>query len=120
MTSPNTNIGGGRPLTFCTACKKVDDHPKHQVFGTIDDVAPHITCCAARGCPDGSCDIVSRNAKGKSGQQLLALIQAESDETVGLIAALPRERREFTLASLDQNLHGGLVGGPVALSGADR
>lgn len=43
----------------CDDCHAVDDAGHHQVaFGTADGlevVSRHFRCCAAAGCPDGSC-----------------------------------------------------------------
>lgn len=44
----------------CSECHAIDDLPHHQVVVPADGgmavESRHFACCAARGCPDGSCD----------------------------------------------------------------
>lgn len=102
MPLPSTNH------RFCPVCSRVDDLPRHQIAGTVDNVAPHLDCCASVGCPDGSCPIVTRNKGRKTGDSFRALIAEENDETQKLLAKRPPEVAQFTLDDVDQNVHGGL------------
>lgn len=71
MAPSDTLIGGDRPVTFCPACKKADDHPKHLRFEDGPDMGRHMDCCRAGGCPDGSCDVVTAGAEELRGVELL-------------------------------------------------
>jgi hypothetical protein len=56
-----------RALRECDECKTVDDLGHHQVVvpggdGSMTVVSRHFRCCAANGCPDGSCDVILRGA----------------------------------------------------------
>lgn len=56
---------------FCDACGQVDDHP-HAIHCMPDGVIRdrHIDCCAAAGCPEGTCDQVeAANLKAAKGSQ---------------------------------------------------
>ena len=56
----------------CTACGQVDDHPRHtDGFG---DQMRHLDCCAAAGCPDGSCDSILAKAGGARGAELISFL----------------------------------------------
>jgi hypothetical protein len=49
-----------RVLRECDECHAVDDKPHHQVAVPVEGVGlvvegRHFGCCAARGCPDGTC-----------------------------------------------------------------
>jgi hypothetical protein len=55
-----------RVPSACDECGETDDLPRHHVM-IADPQAPpdglrvvsrHFRCCAARGCPDGSCDTI--------------------------------------------------------------
>jgi hypothetical protein len=105
------------PDRYCPVCSQVDDHPRHQIAGTVDNIAPHMDCCASVGCPDGSCDVVTRNKGKKTGDAFRKLISDEHGETRKLLA---KQARQFTVGQVDQNVHGGFVAGPVELRGADR
>lgn len=76
------NIGGGRLIHFCEAadCRQADDHPRHHAVlanGTVQ--TRHLDCCAAAGCPDGSCNVIIDHAGDKRGGDLLAHILEHGD-----------------------------------------
>jgi hypothetical protein len=55
----------GRTLRECDECHEVDDEGHHQVVspdasGALAVASRHFRCCAATGCPDGSCDAIQR------------------------------------------------------------
>ncbi len=104
------NIGDGRPVRFCPLCQQADDHPRHEIAGTVNNVAPHMDCCAAFGCPDGSCPVLTRDKGRKVGAAFLAQIRDNQDETQRLLEERPAEVRHFTVADVDTNVHGGFVG----------
>lgn len=85
---PDTSvIGDGRPRRFCPACEQVDDHPRHVIEdGGDPKVALHMDCCRARGCPDGTCDIITAGAESLRGAKLLAHIQGLDHAPDGAIA----------------------------------
>lgn len=67
------NIGDGRPQRLCEECGQIDDHPRHMVAspdGTGEQIK-HLDCCAAAGCPDGTCPDLLDGADGKTGADLL-------------------------------------------------
>jgi hypothetical protein len=68
------NIGDGRPIRLCDVCGGMDDHPRHMVASPdgADEQIRHLDCCAAAGCPDGTCDALLENYTGSSGADLLA------------------------------------------------
>lgn len=41
-------------------------------------VVKHMDCCAADGCPDGSCDSILKESKGKKGAQLVKFLTKEN------------------------------------------
>lgn len=51
--------GQVRAQRECDECHETDDLPHHQVVvqdeGGLRMVSRHFECCAARGCPDGTC-----------------------------------------------------------------
>ncbi len=100
------------PVRFCTVCKKADDHPRHDVWGTDPNVAPHMDCCASVGCPDGSCDVLVRAKADKRGDGFRAQItgQAFAAKTVELLEERDEATRTFTYADLDQTVHGSVAG----------
>jgi hypothetical protein len=57
-----------RELRECDGCHQVDDQPHHQVVVPGDDglmtVGRHFACCAAAGCPDGTCDAMTGAQSG--------------------------------------------------------
>ncbi len=104
------NIGDGRPLKYCPLCYQRDDHPKHEIAGTVNSVAPHMDCCAAFGCPDGSCPILTRDKGRKTGAAFLDLIDGQQRESQRLLEERPADVRHFTIQDVDTNVHGGFVG----------
>lgn len=123
--------GPAAPIRFCPVCKVADDHPRHDIFGTDPNVAPHMDCCAKSGCPDGSCDVIvwiaasADDPKGPAGphgdtpkgDNLRAFIV--SKETQKVIFPLLDERddatKHFTHADLDQSVHGSVTQSVVQL-----
>jgi hypothetical protein len=105
------------PDRYCPVCSQVDDHPRHQIAGTVDNVAPHMDCCAQVGCPDGTCDVLVRNKGKKTGDAFRSLIADEHKETRQL---LDTKARRLMRGDVDPAVHGGFVAGPIELRGADR
>lgn len=63
----------GRP---CSTCGGFDDHPRHvHVDANGVDHVKHLDCCAADGCPTGTCAPQLEGAKGATGAKLLAHIR---------------------------------------------
>lgn len=116
MTTPD------QPVRFCPVCKQADDHPRHDFWGTDPNVAPHMDCCAARTCPDGSCDIVIRDKGNLSGDAFREQITSEAfaAETQELLDQRDPATASFTYDDLDPAVHGAVVAGPTELRGADR
>lgn len=59
----------GRALRECDECHGIDDLGHHQVAVPGEDggmvvTSRHFGCCAASGCPDGTCDVILRGASG--------------------------------------------------------
>ncbi len=66
MTSP---AAAPRAVRVCDGCGQADDLPHHQVARPTENglevESLHMACCAARGCPDGSCNrILTGSAPG--------------------------------------------------------
>ena len=66
MAVAGDKLPNGRTLRECDQCHAVDDKGHHQVAvpgaGGLVVVSRHFECCAANGCPDGSCaEILSRS-----------------------------------------------------------
>jgi hypothetical protein len=62
-------------LRSCDVCHAADELPRHiQAVVTGDpsqEFVRHFACCAAVGCPDGSCNaIVAEASSGESGPGL--------------------------------------------------
>ena len=56
-----------RALRECDECHEVDDASHHQVVvpdavGDLVVASRHFRCCAATGCPDGSCNAILTGA----------------------------------------------------------
>lgn len=101
-----------RPIRFCSICRQADDHPRHDIWGTDPNVAPHMDCCASRGCPDGSCDVIVGRASEVRGEELRSLITDDSfaEETNALLDERDDTTRNFRLGDLDQSVHGSVQG----------
>lgn len=106
MTTP------AAPIRFCSVCKQADDHPRHDVWGTDPNVAPHLDCCASVGCPDGSCDVLIRNKGDKVGEAFAKSLGSASfaEKSAELLDARDDTTRTFYLADLDQAVHGSVQG----------
>lgn len=63
-----------RPIRFCPLCKLADDHPRHTRYDDDPNVARHMDCCRAAGCPDGSCPIVTEGGENLKGNDLVAYL----------------------------------------------
>lgn len=55
----------------CDVCHQVDDHPRHS---TYEGAMRHMDCCAAAGCPDGSCDSILAQAGDARGADLISFL----------------------------------------------
>lgn len=55
-----------RAMRECDECHEVDDLGHHQVVvqddGGLRMISRHIACCAALGCPDGTCPSIQTGA----------------------------------------------------------
>ena len=69
------NIGEGRIVTFCPACRQADDHPKHVLTTDPEGIGLHMDCCRDRGCPSGACDVILDGATPGPGKPMLAHVQ---------------------------------------------
>lgn len=75
---PGHRDPGHRIERDCAECRKVDDHPRHSHWTVregqhvIED--RHVDCCAAAGCPDGSCDRVLAEHGPARGLALVAAL----------------------------------------------
>lgn len=113
MTSPTVE-----PLArFCPVCRKVDDHPRHDFYLTDPAVAPHFQCCAAKGCPDGSCPIIVAGREDARGEALRKAIEKDQDKIQKALDARDEQTRTFTLADLRPEVHGAVVASPTILTG---
>lgn len=127
MTEP----APANPTRFCPVCKVADDHPRHDIFGTDPNVAPHMDCCAASGCPDGSCDVnvwiaasadQPKGAAGKVGyfptgdsfRNFLTDVN-NRDVLAPLLAPDSEYLKQFTHADIDQGVHGVIMQAYVTL-----
>lgn len=58
--------GQQRAQRECDECHVVDDLGHHQVVIQGEDglrmISRHLACCAASGCPDGTCDALRTGA----------------------------------------------------------
>lgn len=58
-------------MRSCDVCGRTDDGPMHTTAvlnGSFPETTRHFACCAATGCPDGSCDkIMAEAASGSPG-----------------------------------------------------
>ena len=103
-----------RPVRACDVCGQVDDHPRH-VIGVAEGGVPsddvidkiikagasgaairqvmdpattirHMDCCAAAGCPDGSCNAIhaaAGNDKPLTGEKLLKHLNSDAVSKIG-------------------------------------
>lgn len=61
------------PIRPCHACGAYDDHPRHvHAGGPSGDQLMHLDCCAAAGCPGGTCPPQIKGANGATGDKLRA------------------------------------------------
>lgn len=85
------------PVRFCPLCQQADDHPRHVIAQAGDNsVARHLDCCRDAGCPDGSCDIVLREAGAKAGTTGDALRKKLTALDADAVRAALDERDEAT------------------------
>jgi hypothetical protein len=100
------------PIRFCSICRQADDAPRHDIWGTDPNVAPHMDCCASVGCPDGSCDVITRTQGEARGDEFRAMITAPEfqEETAALLDERDDATRNFRLGDLDQSVHGSVQG----------
>ncbi len=103
------------PVRFCPVCETADDHPRHDFHLTDPRVAPHMDCCADVGCPDGSCPILVRDKRKRTGDDFRALLVKPTAATTKLLDARDAATRHFTLDDLKPAVHGAVVAGPTIL-----
>lgn len=114
MTSPTAE-----PLArFCPVCKQVDDHPRHDFYLTDPAVAPHLDCCASKGCPDGSCPIIVETSQGsKRGAAFGEQIGKDVDKIRRALDKRDDATKHFTLADLRPEIHGAVIAAPTVVTG---
>jgi hypothetical protein len=61
-----------RPVRGCDICRIADTDPRHVVDIGDSNQVRHLDCCREAGCPDGSCDEVTRGVEDLRGAELLA------------------------------------------------
>lgn len=129
MTQPETVES---PVRFCPLCKVADNHPRHDIFGTDPQVAPHMDCCSSHGCPDGSCDVnvwIAASADGgqagpkgqfPTGDNLRGfLTHSGNRETLDpLLAPDSPHLKQFTMDDVSNTVHGAVIQQFVALKPA--
>lgn len=119
------------PIRFCSVCKIADDAPRHDIFGTDPNVAPHMACCAKTGCPDGSCDVIvwiaaaADQPKGPAGPagevpqgdkfREFIVDNASQKVLVPLLDERDDVTKHFTHSDLDQSIHGSITQSVVNL-----
>jgi len=61
-----------RPIRSCDLCGGEDNHPRH-VIALADGGTHtrHMDCCREAGCPDGTCDEVTKGAEKLRGDELV-------------------------------------------------
>jgi hypothetical protein len=85
-------IGGNRPIRFCPLCKQADDHPRHVRGDEDENLARHMDCCAAAGCPDGTCVVITADSGGVTGAAFLDHILSLDHEAVAAkVAEIPND-----------------------------
>lgn len=64
-----------RPVRGCDICGIEDTDPRH-VHGLDDGGTQtrHMDCCAATGCPDGTCDHIVADSGDLHGDELVAYL----------------------------------------------
>lgn len=65
------------------------------VLGHVQDSSTqmkHLDCCAADGCPDGTCQLTVQGADGKTGDAMLKHVQSKA--TVERVSAYVEEREK--------------------------
>lgn len=117
MTSPTPE-----PLRrFCPVCKQVDDHPRHDFWLTDPAVAPHLDCCADKGCPDGSCPIIVETSKGKRrGGEFGEQIGKDAEKIQAALDKRDEATKHFTLGDLRPEIHGAVIAQPTIVQGANQ
>lgn len=111
MTSPTA----APPVRFCPFCKQADDHPRHDRGVGDPLVQPHMDCCAASGCPDGSCPILieGKNATGDAWRETL-MSEKFAKKVRPALDARDEATRTYTIADVDPSA------APITLSGANQ
>jgi hypothetical protein len=67
-----------RVMQDCDECGQADDHPRH-VHQDVKDgqlavQVRHLDCCAAAGCPDGTCGEILARAGNQRGASLVSAL----------------------------------------------
>lgn len=108
------------PVRFCPVCKTADDHPRHDIANTDPLVAPHMDCCAEKGCPDGTCNIQVRAKGDKTGDEFRKQLtsSAFAEKSLKLLEERDHATAFFTHDDIDPAVHGAIVSGPTVLKGA--
>lgn len=108
-------------IRLCLVCRQADDHPRHTINVTSPDTAPHMDCCSSVGCPDGSCDILTRDKGKKVGDGFRSQIVDDdfAAETLDLLDKRDAPTAHFTADDLDPGTFGVILAA-TELKGADR
>lgn len=74
------------PKVAAQALANAGDAHRESVLSQIMDsstVIKHLDCCAADGCPDGSCDTLVGHAEGVKGPKLREFLTSGAADSVG-------------------------------------
>lgn len=104
-------------VRFCPLCRQADDHPRHEIATLPPNTAPHMDCCKAAGCPDGSCDIVTEGAEKLRGDKFRAHLVDNGDKHTELLEQRSADVQHFTTADI---AHLGAQSGPINLQGVQQ
>lgn len=116
IVGPPAASPGAAPVRFCPICKQADDHPRHDIFLTDPNVSPHLDCCAAAGCPDGSCDVKTADQGEKRGDKFREALVKDAEKIQKALDKRADAVKHFTLGDLDPAKHGAIIQAPIVLT----
>lgn len=78
-----------------------DEHRGRLLRELLDTASSdrHLDCCRAAGCPDGSCGLVTADAEGLTGRQLLDHLSENADAIAGRVNAEYQRRFDAAIQS---------------------
>lgn len=84
-------------LSLAVAASEGDEEARQAVLRHAQDSTTqmkHLDCCAADGCPDGTCQLTAQGAAGKTGPDMLKHVQSKATvERVGTY--LKKREKEY-------------------------